>query len=229
MEEKKRATAAKAAATKARNKKAKEEAAARALAAAQGEDEAPLASIKADYPRPPRLQSTATPSRLQQGRSGSEVDLCRRVLVTPPRGPRHSTPSEVNIASPSKIQRKKAKLNLCLRCSKRVFKDRQLLAYEKKNPMSRCEYCILTFALWQFNRLADSFHLYRDAKVNLSLAILEVASEVRSLRRTNRLGNDIQKAIHWHIPDVALAEGYESSDSEDDADREHVDGELEPD
>ncbi|OAF58769.1 hypothetical protein VC83_06085, partial [Pseudogymnoascus destructans] len=152
---------------------------------------------------------------------------------------------------------------------------------EKKNPMSRCEYCveqhnkclpIPTFALHQFNRLADAFQLYRDAvqhdeeafsktlannrakilaavqekytayvmqgknllrrrhrvghdsqpqKVNLSLALLEIASEVQSLRCTTRLSNDLQKAIHRHLPDVALAEEYESSDSEDDADREH--------
>ncbi|ELR09951.1 hypothetical protein GMDG_08715, partial [Pseudogymnoascus destructans 20631-21] len=48
-----------------------------------------------------------------------------------------------------------------------------------------------------------------------------IASEVQSLRCTTRLSNDLQKAIHRHLPDVALAEEYESSDSEDDADREH--------
>ncbi|OBT81424.1 hypothetical protein VE02_10069 [Pseudogymnoascus sp. 03VT05] len=228
----------KAAATKAKNKKAKEEAAARALAAAQGGDEEHLLSVEGNDARPSRTPSAAGPSL------------------------------QLIVASPSKILRNKAKLNLCLRCSKQVFKDRQLLVCEKKNLMSRCNYCveqhnkclpILTFALRQFNRLANAFQLYRDAvqrdegtfsttlannrarilaavqdkytayKVNLSLALLKIASEVRSLRRTNRLSNDIQKAIHRHLPDVALAKEYESSDSEDDADREHVDGELEPD
>ncbi|ELR08120.1 hypothetical protein GMDG_08606, partial [Pseudogymnoascus destructans 20631-21] len=56
-----------------------------------------------------------------------------------------------------------------------------------------------------------------------------IASEVQSLHCTTRLGNDLQKAIHRHLPDVTLAEEYETSDSEDDADREHVDGKLEPD
>ncbi|ELR09152.1 hypothetical protein GMDG_08676 [Pseudogymnoascus destructans 20631-21] len=72
-------------------------------------------------------------------------------------------------------------------------------------------------------------HDSQPQKVNLGLALIEIVSEVRSLRRTTRLGNDLQKAIHRHLPDVALAEEYESSDSEDDVDREHVDGELEPD
>ncbi|OAF58967.1 hypothetical protein VC83_06055 [Pseudogymnoascus destructans] len=226
--EKKKATAAKAATTRARHKKAKE-AAAQALAITHGADEEPLPSVEDDTTRPARNLSVA------------------------------------------------------------VYRDRRLLVCEKKNPMSRCEYCveqhnkclpIPTFTLRQFNRLADVFQLYRDAiqrdeeafsktlannrakilaavqekytayvvqgknllrhhhrvghdsqpqKVNLGLAVLEIASEVRSLRRTTRLGNDLQKAIHCHLPDVALAEEYESSDSEDDADREHVDGELEPD
>ncbi|ELR07663.1 hypothetical protein GMDG_08518 [Pseudogymnoascus destructans 20631-21] len=269
--EKKKATAAKAATTRARHKKAKE-AAAQALAITHGADEEPLPSVEDDTTRPARNLSVAGPSHrgrspLRPGCSDSVVDLRRRL---PPR-------------------RKKAKLNLCLRCSKRVYRDRRLLVCEKKNPMSRCEYCveqhnkclpIPTFTLRQFNRLADVFQLYRDAiqrdeeafsktlannrakilaavqekytayvvqgknllrhhhrvghdsqpqKVNLGLAVLEIASEVRSLRRTTRLGNDLQKAIHCHLPDVALAEEYESSDSEDDADREHVDGELEPD
>ncbi|OAF56253.1 hypothetical protein VC83_06722 [Pseudogymnoascus destructans] len=257
MVEKKQATAVKAAATKARNKKAKEEAAARSLTAARGKDEAPLASIEGYDARPSRtllpLVLLAVGALLLALDALIQLWTCAAVMA----------------ASPSKILRKKAKLNLCLRCSKQVYKDRRLLACEKKNPMSHCEYCveqhnkclpIPTFALRQFNRLADAFQLYRDTiqrdeetfsktlannrtkilaavqkkytaypqKVNLGLAILEIASEVRSLRRTNHLGNDIQKAIHCHLPDVALAEEYKSSDSEDDVDREHVDGELEP-
>lgn len=140
LEEKKKNTAAKAAATKAKNKKAKEEAAARALAAAQGEDEEPLPSVEDNDARPVRTPSAAGPSR--RGRSDSVGDLRRRILATPSRGPRQHTPSEVIVASPSKTLRNKAKLNLCLRCSKRVYKDRRLLICEKKNPMSRCDYCV---------------------------------------------------------------------------------------
>jgi hypothetical protein len=117
MKEKKKATAAKAAATKARNKKAKEDAAVRALAVPQGGDEEPLPSIEGNAARPVRAPSAAGPSRhgrspSRPGRSDSEVDPRRHLLATPSRGPRHYTPSEVITASPSKILRKKAKLNL---------------------------------------------------------------------------------------------------------------------
>ncbi|ELR08314.1 hypothetical protein GMDG_03109 [Pseudogymnoascus destructans 20631-21] len=58
----------------------------------------------------------------------------------------------------------------------------------------------------------------KHQKVNTGLAMLEIASDIRGLRRTMRHASDIQMALHVHNPTVAATEEYESSGSEGEED-----------
>ncbi|OBT59870.1 hypothetical protein VE03_10553 [Pseudogymnoascus sp. 23342-1-I1] len=169
---------------------------------------------------------------------------------------------------------------MCLRCSKRVYKDRESVCCSRKNAMTRCTYCqdhhakclpIPAFAYRKFNRLMAAFEKYQAAtdpglerttfsqqtanrranvllalqerytkfveagknvvrrrllvgedskhqRVNVGLAMLEIASDIRGLRRTLRHANDIQMALHIHNPTVAETGEYESSGSEGEED-----------
>ncbi|ELR06783.1 hypothetical protein GMDG_02221 [Pseudogymnoascus destructans 20631-21] len=119
----------------------------------------------------PSNATAATPSGLARGSRLATV-------VQPPENPlRHArlppddTMSEV-MSSPLKPCRAKPKVAMCLRCSKRVYKDCEDMCCSRVNTMTRCTYCqehrakclpIPPWAFCKFNHLMAAFEKYEGA------------------------------------------------------------------
>ncbi|OAF58276.1 hypothetical protein VC83_06502 [Pseudogymnoascus destructans] len=118
--------------------------------------------------------SNATTATLSGLARGSRL----ATVVQSPENPLHhaclppvDTMSEV-MSSPLKPCRAKLKVAMCLRCSKRVYKDREDMCCSRVNAMTRCTYCqehqakclpIPPWAFRKFNRLMAAFEKYQGA------------------------------------------------------------------